>query len=90
MSEQETCQNCRFWDPVWKFKRSQKYKTESTDLEISNPRMTGSMRKQSDKGLCRRYAPQASALTTVWMETSNGDWCGDYQVSPSGGEAEGS
>lgn len=44
--------------------------------------MTGGMRKQSDKGLCRRYAPQASALTTVWMETSNADWCGDHQPAP--------
>ncbi|HJP53999.1 MAG: hypothetical protein QF511_08750 [Rhodospirillales bacterium] len=36
------------------------------------------MRKVSEKGLCRRYAPQASALTTVWMETKSSDWCGDY------------
>ena len=82
MSEQETCQTCRFWDPVWKFKHSQKYKSASSDLNISNPRMTGGMRKQLDKGLCRRYAPQASALTTVWMETSNADWCGDHQPAP--------
>jgi len=35
--------------------------------------------KASPKGLCRRYAPQASALTTVWMETNNADWCGDHE-----------
>jgi hypothetical protein len=41
--------------------------------------MMGALRKDSDKGLCRRYAPQASALTTVWMETRSADWCGDFE-----------
>ncbi len=78
MSEYETCQTCRYWDPTWKFKKNQRYAQDSS-LEISNPRRTEGLRKQSAKGLCRRYAPQASALTTVWMETSGADWCGDYQ-----------
>ena len=44
--------------------------------------MTRGLRKDSNKGLCRRYAPQASALTTVWMETKSSDWCGDFQAGP--------
>ncbi|NQV83718.1 MAG: hypothetical protein HQ494_07850 [Rhodospirillales bacterium] len=51
----------------------------------ANPRMTGALRKDSAKGLCRRYAPQASALTTVWMETKSSDWCGDHvPINPAG------
>ena len=77
MSNDECCQNCRFWCPQWKFKKHRSYLKESS-VETSNPRKTEGLRKDSNKGLCRRYAPQASALTTVWMETTNGDWCGDY------------
>ena len=79
MNDQEICQNCRFWDPLWKFKKEQRFHGESSQLDRSNPRITRGLRKDSNKGLCRRYAPQASALTTVWMETKNSDWCGDYQ-----------
>ncbi len=77
MSNNECCQTCRFWCPQWRFKKQQRYGAD-TSLEASNPRLTGGLRKDSNKGLCRRYAPQASALTTVWMETTSGDWCGDY------------
>lgn len=75
----ESCQNCKFWQPSWKFKKRQRYETASAELNAANPRATGSLRKSSAKGLCRRYAPLASALTTVWMETANSDWCGDFE-----------
>lgn len=75
----DSCQNCRFWDPSWKFKKQQKYESAAAGLDAANPRMTSALRKDSMKGLCRRYAPQASALTTVWMETKSADWCGDYK-----------
>ena len=73
----ESCQNCRFWYPSWKFKKQQRYEAGAADA--ANPRMMSAFRKDSDKGLCRRYAPRASALTTVWMETRSFDWCGDYE-----------
>ena len=79
MAEEEGCVNCRFWHPNWKFKASQRYATGDNTIDASNPRDTGSLRKRSTGGLCRRYAPQASALTTVWMETKAADWCGDYE-----------
>jgi len=82
MAEQEICQTCRFWDPQWKFKKDQRYETQSTALDQSNPRVTRGLRKDSNKGLCRRYAPQASALTIGWMETRNSDWCGDFLAAP--------
>jgi len=82
MDEQGYCQTCRFWDPLWKFKREQRFQKADPQLDISNPRSTSGLRKDSNKGLCRRYAPQASALTSVWMETKNSDWCGDYQPAP--------
>jgi len=75
----EACQNCRYWHPSWKFKKQQQYETQAKELDAANPRMTASLRKDSSKGLCRRYAPQASALTTVWMETKSADWCGDFK-----------
>lgn len=82
MSEEdvvESCQNCRYWHPSWKFKKQQRYESGAQDLDAANPRLTGGLRKESAKGLCRRYAPQASALTTVWMETKSSDWCGDFE-----------
>ncbi len=75
----ESCQNCRFWNPSWKFKKQQKYEPSAGGLDAANPRMTSALRKDSMKGRCRRYAPHASALTTVWMETKSADWCGDYK-----------
>ena len=75
----EFCQTCRFWQPGWKFKKQQQYQSNAAGLDAANPRMTSALRKDSAKGLCRRYAPQASALTTVWMETKSSDWCGDYE-----------
>jgi len=79
MSDDEFCQNCRFWDPKWKFKKEQRFEREPSATDLANPRMTTGLRKQSGKGLCRRYAPQASALTTAWTETESSDWCGDFQ-----------
>ncbi len=79
MADQEACMNCRFWNPNWKFKREQRYQQEGVALDQTNPRRTEGLRAKSSKGLCRRYAPQASALTTVWMETKPDDWCGDYE-----------
>ena len=79
MVDQEACGNCRFWHPTWKFKKEQSYAQDNARLDVTNPRDTGGLRKRSNKGLCRRYAPQASALTTVWMETTNSDWCGDHE-----------
>jgi hypothetical protein len=76
--EAESCQNCRFWYPSWKFKKQQRYETAAA-ADAANPRVMSAFRKDSDKGLCRRYAPTASALTTVWMETRCYDWCGDFQ-----------
>lgn len=78
MQDIEICQNCRYWDPQWKFRKEKRQSTEST-LDVSNPRLTSGLRKNSPKGLCRRHAPRPSALTTVWMETRNADWCGDFQ-----------
>ena len=75
----DSCQNCRFWQPGWKFKKHQQYVSGASGLDAANPRMTSALRKDSAKGLCRRYAPQASALTTVWMETKSSDWCGDFE-----------
>jgi len=80
MNDAKFCQNCQYWDPKWKFKKEQRFGREPNATDIANPRMTTGLRKQSDKGLCRRYAPQASALTTNWTETESGDWCGDFQM----------
>ncbi len=75
----ESCKNCRFWNPSWKFKKQQHYDSAAAGMDAANPRMTGALRKESAKGLCRRYAPVASAFTTVWMETKGSDWCGDHE-----------
>ena len=80
MAEEEACVNYRFWQPNWKFKASQRYASDGNPVDLANPRDTGGLRKRSTGGLCRRYAPQASALTTVWMETKAADWCGDYEL----------
>jgi len=76
--EAEACQNCRFWMPSWLFKKQQRYASEAKTMDTANPRNTSGLRSSSAKGLCRRYAPQAGALTSVWMETKSEDWCGDY------------
>lgn len=73
----ESCQNCRYWHPSWKFKKQQRYSTAG-DIGAANPRVMSAFRSNSQKGECRRHAPFASALTTVWMETRSSDWCGDY------------
>lgn len=75
----DSCQNCRYWHPSWKFKQQQRYDSGAVELDSANLRATSRFRKASLKGQCRRHAPQASALTTVWMETNNTDWCGDYE-----------
>ena len=87
MAQREACDNCRFWSPAWRFKKNvgpPASGAEVTPLEV--PRSGGFLpRKQADRGQCRRYAPRASALTTVWMETRSTDWCGDYQARPDEG-----
>lgn len=79
--EAETCQNCRFWQPNWKFKKQSSLESKAASLDVAIPRNTSSLRSSTAKGLCRRYAPQTSSLTTVWMETKSEDWCGDYDFS---------
>ena len=79
MNQNLSCQSCRFWDPKWKFKKEQRYHQDTTAVEASNPRLTEGLRRKSNKGLCRRYAPHTSALSSVWMETKSTDWCGDHQ-----------
>ena len=79
MNQSLSCLSCRFWDPKWKFKAEQRFNQDTTAVEASNPRLMEGLRKQSNKGLCRRYAPQTSPLTSVWMETKSSDWCGDHQ-----------
>ena len=44
--------------------------------------LPGGLSKRSNKGLCRGYAPQASALTAAWMETKNSAWDGDHERIP--------
>ena len=56
----DSCQNCRYWLPGWKFKQQQRYDSGAAELDAANPRATGRFRKSSPKGLCRRYAPQAT------------------------------
>lgn len=82
MSESEICKNCKYWDPQWKFRKEQKIDKDGSTLDFSNPRLTSNLRKKSPKGLCRRHAPNPSALTTVWMETNNADWCGEFVLEP--------
>ncbi len=84
MDESETCGNCRYWHPAWKFKRKSRLGNARTPIEIPDLRQARTVKRSAERGLCRRYAPQASALTTVWMETMVWDWCGDYEAG--GGE----
>lgn len=79
MKENQACGNCRFWHPVWKFKKKTRPDSIRTPVEIPESRSFDSIKRHAERGLCRRYAPQASALTTVWMETRVGGWCGDYE-----------
>ncbi len=73
MKENQSCGNCRFWHAAWKFKRKTQPDGVRTPLDVP-----AAIKKNAERGLCRRYAPHASALTTVWMETKVIDWCGDY------------
>lgn len=77
MHENEACETCRFWAAAWRFRKQlgPDPHAETTPLEVPS----GLTRKKADRGQCRRYAPRASALTTVWMDTRAWDWCGDYQ-----------
>ena len=74
MKENEACNNCRFWHPAWRFKKGMLADNVRTPVEIPQQ----GIKRRAERGLCRRYAPHASALTTVWMETKSVDWCGDY------------
>ena len=62
VEQAEGCQTCRFWLPSWKFKKQQRFATSTAALDAANPRNTSTLRSSSAKGLCRRYAPQASPL----------------------------
>ena len=79
--DQDYCRNCRFWRPPWKLR----YKSTKLGAALSGTQdrrgPDGHIRPQ-ERGLCCRYAPTASALTTVWMETKAIDWCGDHQRDP--------
>jgi hypothetical protein len=78
MRENEICGTCRFWCPAWRFRKPLRGAEETPiDLPTQAP-LVDSLKKHSQRGQCRRYAPRASALTTVWMETRYTDWCGDY------------
>ena len=86
MAETETCESCRFWNPAWKFKKrlggAPASGEDITPLEVPGSSSAGlAAKRTADRGQCRRYAPRASALTTVWMETRAWDWCGDYRTS---------
>ena len=83
MSNEQTCETCRFWNPAWRFKKQvgPDPHADVTPLDLPN-RPTSIARKKAERGQCRRYAPRASALTTVWMETRGWDWCGDYEPLP--------
>lgn len=80
MYDNEVCENCRFWSAAWRFRKQvgADPHADVTPLEVPQP-VGGLVRKKADRGQCRRYAPRASALTTVWMDTRAWDWCGDYQ-----------
>jgi hypothetical protein len=79
MSDQESCVICRFWQPSWKFKREQKLQEADAAPGRVGSRHAHANLQNADRGLCRRYAPQASPLATKWMETISSDWCGDYE-----------
>ncbi len=74
------CRNCRFWRPPWKRLQSPLKAVSAGAVTPDKLGPDGFVRPQ-EKGLCCRYAPTASALTTVWMETNAIDWCGDYELS---------
>lgn len=76
--EPEFCRNCRFWRPPWKL-RHKSSRLSSAFSGIHDKRGPDGQIRAQEKGLCCRYAPQASALTSVWMETKAIDWCGDYE-----------
>lgn len=78
MTDSEQCGNCRFWHPSWKFKKKSMFDTRKTAVEMPQAQVVDPVKRSSERGLCRRHAPQASALTTVWMETRTTDWCGEY------------
>ena len=83
----EFCRNCRHWHPAWRFKRkSLASRDVKTPMENLSAPGTDPAKRQSERGQCRRYAPRASALTTVWMETNGTDWCGEFV--PLNGECE--
>lgn len=33
----DSCQNCRFWHPGWKFKQQQRYASGAVELDAANP-----------------------------------------------------
>lgn len=75
----ENCGNCRFWRPAWKLKHRSLGESALKQRFEKKADEDGAVRA-SERGQCRRYAPRASALTTIWMETKASDWCGEYEV----------
>ncbi len=80
MTDSEDCGNCRFWQPAWKFKKKSVFDSRKTAVELPEAQPADHLRKAAERGLCRRHAPRASALTTVWMETRSMDWCGEHEI----------
>lgn len=80
MSDEQTCENCRFWNAAWRFKKQIGPDPHADTTPLDLPKAPAPLpRKKADRGQCRRYAPRASALTTVWMETRAWDWCGEFE-----------
>ena len=90
MRETDNCGTCRYWRPAWKLKH--KSSVESAAMSgIHDKRGPDGGIRTAERGLCCRHAPRPSALTTVWMETKAGDWCGDHEpdVDTRGAVADG-
>ncbi len=79
MNNSENCGNCRFWLPSVRLKHKLIARSDAiASLRSKWKKDIGT----SDKGLCRRHAPFASALTTVWVKTRAEHWCGEYEPMP--------
>jgi len=79
MESIDNCGNCRFWRPAWKLKHRTLGESALKQRFEDKTGEDGAIRA-SERGQCRRHAPRASALTTIWMETKAADWCGEYEA----------